>query len=71
MTLFFENTAVREAQGALGLSWFLALSPEVMFFLFCLKLIELTTYIWFYVDDCSIEVNTVNTENSLTITVTL
>lgn len=48
---------------------FLALTQEVMFLLFCLKLTELTTYVWFYVDDCSIQVNTVHTENSLNITV--
>lgn len=58
-----------EAQDELGLSWFLALSPEVMFFLFCLKLTELTAYIWFFVVEYSIQVNSVNIENFLNITV--
>lgn len=45
INLFFENTAIAEAQDELGLSEFLTLSPEVMFFLFCLKLTELTACI--------------------------
>lgn len=43
--------------------------PEVMFFLFCLELTELTTYIWFFVVEYSIQVNSVNIENFLNITV--
>lgn len=41
------------------------------FFLFCLKLAESTAYIWFFVVECSIQVNSVNTENFLNITYVL
>lgn len=39
-----------------------------LLFWFCLKCTESTAYIWFCADDCSLQVNTVNTENSLNIT---
>lgn len=38
---------------------------------FCLKLAESTAYIWFFVVERSIQVNSVNTENFLNITYVL
>lgn len=67
--LVLWNTTIAEAQDELGLSWLLALSPEVMFFLFCLKPTELTAYIWFFVVEYSIQEHSVNTENFLNITI--